>query len=534
LGLELEDGERMLQLKTNSHQNIKPIKDRLPIIIYMSGYNGMGFENYKIFEKMAKNGYVVVAIWSVGRYPGNMSNDKKDTMEQVYDAEFALNYFKNDREFNVDFDRTGILGCSWGGMSGAILLDRNRTIKAMASLDGTEIFYYGDTEEDDDYLNEIYDSNLLYPEQINSAYYYMESGNKWDEFMPTDEYNYFKKLNSQKSYLRFLDGKHEDFTCFPYILEASIESSLVHTQIIESTYLFFAQHLKNNDGFNTYFDQLVENEDITSLPFELNLEVPSDFILSGKLRDLYTNEVLPYVNIGISEREIGTVSDKNGNFELHLEGGNIDDTLRVSMIGYRTRKILIRNRYSQIDNIQITLEEEISELEEVIIGAKGLKHKTIGNKSETKFLNVGFSYDQLGAEIGIRINVRKDPTYVDTFNFSISHNRLSAKSIFRLNIYDIVNGNPADNILKNNIIIPVKAKQTGVITVDLTKYGIILKDDVVVSLEWVENEGNTKKGEAIFFSLGLLTSGTYHKETSQGKLKKLKGLGVGFNMDVRH
>jgi len=500
----------------------------------MSGYNGMGFENYKIFEKMAQTGYIVVAIWSVGRYPGNMSNDKMDTMEQVYDAEFALNYLKKDREFNIDFDQTGILGCSWGGMSGAILLDRNRKIKAMASLDGSEIFYYGDTQEDDDYLNEIYDSNLLYPEQINSAYYYMESGNKWDEFSPTDEYNYFKKLNSQKSYLRFLNGKHEDFTCFPYILEASTKSSIVHAQIIESTYLFFEQHLKKSDRFKTYYDQLVENEDITSIPFKINPEVPSGFILSGTLKDSYTNEALPFVNIGISEKEIGTVSNKNGNFELHLERGNIDDTLRISMIGYKTKTVLIKNLYSQNDNIQIKLEEEISELEEVIVGAKGLKKRTIGNKSETKFLNVGFSYDQLGAEIGIRINVRKDPTYVDTFNFSVSHNRLSTKSTFRLNIYHIVNGEPAENILKNNIIIPVESRQTGVISVDLTKYDIVLKDDVIVSLEWVENEGNTKKGEAIFFSLGLLTSGTYHKETSQGKLKKLKGLGVGFNMDVMY
>lgn len=534
LGLELEDGERLLQIKTDSHQNIKPVKNKFPLIIYMSGYNGMGFENYKIFEKLAQNGYIVVAIWSVGRYPGNMSNDIKDTMEQVYDAEFALNYLKNDKEFNIDFDRTGILGCSWGGMSGAILLDRNRMIKAMASLDGTEIFYFGDTQEDDDYLNEIYEANLLYPEQINSAYYYMESGNKWDEFSPTDEYNYFKKLNSQKSYLRFLDGKHEDFTCFPYILEASTKSSLVHAQIIESTYLFFEKYLKKSEGFHSYYDQLVVNEDIISIPFEINLEVPSDYILSGKIKDAYTNEALPYVNMGISDKEIGTVSNKNGTFELHLERGNIDDTLRISMIGYQTKKILIRNLFSQIENIQIKLEEEISELEEVIIGAKGLKQRTIGNKSETKFLNVGFSYDQLGAEIGIRINVRKDPTYVDTFNFSVSHNRLSAKSIFRLNIYDIVNDKPADNILKNNIIIPIKAKLTGVISVDLTKYGIILKDDVVISLEWVENEGITKKGEAIFFSLGLLTSGTYHKETSQSELKKLKGLGVGFNMDVRY
>lgn len=72
------------------------------------------------------------------------------------------------------------------------------------------------------------------------------------------------------------------------------------------------------------------------------------------------------------------------------------------------------------------------------------------------------------------------------------------------------------------------------ITVELKKYNIVLKDDVIVTLEWVESEGETKKGEAIFFSLGILTSGTYHKESSQGKMKKLKGMGVGYNFNVRY
>ena len=88
--------------------------------------------------------------------------------------------------------------------------------------------------------------------------------------------------------------------------------------------------------------------------------------------------------------------------------------------------------------------------------------------------------------------------------------------------------------MKNNIFTPVNPKQTRVISVDLRKYNIVLKEDVIVTLEWVENEGETNKGEAIFFSLGVLTGGTLHKESSQGKLKKLNGMGVGFTMDVRY
>jgi hypothetical protein len=45
-------------------------------------------------------------------------------------------------------------------------------------------------------------------------------------------------------------------------------------------------------------------------------------------------------------------------------------------------------------------------------------------------------------------------------------------------------------------------------SVDLKKYNIILKEDVIVTLEWISNEGENKKGEAIFFSLGFFNTGT--------------------------
>ncbi|MCK5678013.1 MAG: hypothetical protein KAH72_06020, partial [Flavobacteriaceae bacterium] len=124
-GMEIEDGKRMLKIKTNSYKNSQIANGKFPLIIYMAGYNGMGFENFRILEKLAENGFVVVSIWSVGRYPGNMTNDKLDTMQQVYDAEFALNFLKINSQFNIDFDNIGVLGLSWGGMSAAILQDRN-------------------------------------------------------------------------------------------------------------------------------------------------------------------------------------------------------------------------------------------------------------------------------------------------------------------------------------------------------------------------------------------------------------------------
>ena len=256
--------------------------------------------------------------------------------------------------------------------------------------------------------------------------------------------------------------------------------------------------------------------------------------IMGIVLDNENDAPLPYVNIGILNKEIGTVTDTNGKFTLSLNEELENDTIRISSIGYKPVEFLTKNIKQKKQPISIKLEEQISELEEVVITAKTLKKKTLGNKTESKFMSTGFSYDQLGAEMGIKINIRKNPTLADAFSFNITYNRLSAKSTFRVNFYSVKNNKPKENILSENILVTIEPKQVGKITIDLKPYDIILSNDVIVALEWVESGGKNNKGEAIFFSLGMLNSGTLYKKSSQAKFKKHSSMGVGFNIDVRN
>lgn len=533
-GLKPEDGNKLLKLTTESYANLAPSKENYPLVVYMAGHNGMGFESYRVLEKLAKNGFVVVSISSVGRYPGDMTNDKLDTMEQVYDAEFALKTLKQQTDFNIDFGTIGILGLSWGGMSGAILLDRNPTIKAFASLDGTDVFYYGDTEEGDDFLSKIYDGDLMNPEQIKAAYLYLESGNKLDEFTPTDEYHYFKKINAPKKYLRITNSLHEDFGSLMWALKVSPKQTEISEDITKTTVSFFKEYLKGETGFLAQYEKLLAKENITDQPFEYSTEPLKELVLKGHIQDDKSYESLAYVNIGVLNKDWGTVTNKNGEFELTLNESHANDTLRISMVGFAPKTVLVKNVLNRKEGFKITMEEQISELEEVVVTAKKWKFKTLGNKTKSKFLGSGFAYDMMGSEMGVRINIRKQPTLVQTFNFNIAHNTLSAKAIFRLNLYKIKGGKPSENILQESILIPIESGQTENISTDLKKYDIVLTSDVIATLEWVEVEGEVKTGEGVYLSLGLFTGGTYHRKSSQGKIKKLKGLGVGFNLDVKY
>ena len=387
LGLEAERGNALLDMETNSYENAPPVIGKWPVILYMAGFNGMGFENFRILENLAKNGYFVVSVSSIGRYPGDMTNDRLDMMEQVYDAEFAIRSLKNQAGFNIDFETIGILGCSWGGMSAAVLLDRNPLIKAMVSFDGSETHYFGESEVDDNYLDEIHQADLMHPEITTCPYLFLESGNKLEEFTPTGEYHYFKKTNAPKGYLRFMNGKHEDFLCIPSLLEISKLSINIYEMISESSLLFFNNYLKNEAGFDVFYRQLLKHEHITDKPYGIDSEITKRIIFTGVISEAKSDVKLPYVNIGVLNKNLGTVTDNQGAFELKLDKSYIDDTVRISMIGYKARVFLISDLFRQKGNIQIKLEEEIPELKEVVVTTKNLKSKILGNKTESKFIS---------------------------------------------------------------------------------------------------------------------------------------------------
>ena len=540
-----DDPKTLLNIKTSSYKEAEAAEGQFPLVIYLSGFNGMGFENYKLLENLARNGYVVVSIWSVGRYPGNMTNRKEDMMEQVYDAEFTVDYLVGNKIFDIDFDKIGLIGCSWGGMSAAVLANRLPKTSAFISWDGTETHYFGENDsnlyygnsrddDNDDFIREIHKSDLLDPNTLKSPYLYFESGDKLEGFSPSGEYHFYKKHQSEKYYLRLENSTHADFTCIPSILNPSGSQADIYNYITETSLNFMNYALNESAGFEDYYRELIKQENIRGAPFEIPIgkEKARSNKIQGIVIDSKTKQPLQYVNVGVLNQYVGTVTDIEGKFELDISENLMGDTLKISMIGYEARMWIIDDLKSSENQLRFALEEQISELDEVVLSAKAYKRKTLGNKTKSKFLGTGFSYDQLGAEMGIRLNIN-NPTLADQFNFHISYNRLSATSIFRLNMYSVRDGKPHSNILREQILISIKSGQTGIVSVDLRPYGIILEEDIIIALEWIDNKGENKKSEAIYFSLGMFNSGTLYKQSSQAPFKKFNSMGVGFNLDVR-
>ena len=119
--------------------------------------------------------------------------------------------------------------------------------------------------------------------------------------------------------------------------------------------------------------------------------------LIGQVIDALTEEPIPYVNIGLVDENIGTVSDEQGYFQLEIDPLQYSQSnLRFSMIGFESKTYVLQE-YLQKELLIIPLTEESTELEEVVVSTKRTQFETkiLGNKTTTKFIYAAFTTNKL-------------------------------------------------------------------------------------------------------------------------------------------
>jgi len=531
--LKIGDTSKLTHLPTISFPNAMPYTKRVPLILYLCSYNGMGYENIPLFEWLAAHGYAVACITSVGRYPGNMSTQLPDLMEQMNDAAFAIRYLKMEQ--NIDTGNIGVTGYSWGGLAAILLAMNNTGIKCLLSLDGSDMHYYGDSKDEDRDFDQIRNSSYFNLSRLNIPFAYFESGYKQSELDADSIFNIYRLAGVKDLYVHFPKAVHEDFSCLPSLgteLSDKIQSGANLYPALEKLSLYyFDRYLKNRKKeLSSLLDSIIRTgtaDTVTpGVKNKTNL-----IIIKGRIVDDKNKEALAFVNVGIENKNSGTVSAKDGYFMLKIYPELRPASLTFSMAGYQTRSISISDLSKNSEPVTISLKEKMIELKEVIVTSKAIKTEVKGNTTTSNFISVGLPLKFLGSETGIRLHLGKKPVLLKSFRFNISDNRLDT-AVFRLNIYRFKNGTPYENILHQNILVPV-GKQTGQYTLDLKEYKLVLDGDVLLSLEWIEGSHTGTGNGIIFLSAGFLNSATWHRLTSQAEWKKATGLGVGFNVLVQ-
>lgn len=244
--------------------------------------------------------------------------------------------------------------------------------------------------------------------------------------------------------------------------------------------------------------------------------------IEGIIVDSLKNPI-QYTNIGILNKSIGTVSNEEGKFILNIGKANLNDTLRVSCFGYKPKQFLVKNIELE-KSIKIELEEEVTILEEMNILSGDLKTYSLGkDKTDTKhkviFADEKMSNINLGTEIGKKFDLgTKKASLLSEFKFYIKNNNF-ASNTFKINVYSLNKNKPGKVLNPKNIIVSVGENYKGWVTVNLEDYNIIVQEDIIVCVEWINyvGNGNTLHLPVIGPSFGSVH---YYKYGSQNRWER--------------
>jgi len=249
--------------------------------------------------------------------------------------------------------------------------------------------------------------------------------------------------------------------------------------------------------------------------------------LKGKVLSKSTNAGIGFVNVVIVGKNIGTVSDEDGNFTIEHVNLFDSDSLRFSIIGYESKNLSVL-QFKEDSVKKVFLDLKIYKLLEVnVVHKKGRKPKEIiiGTPVVSNDLKSGFENNDLGSELGIKVHV-KQPVLLKDLNLNVATCTFDSVT-YRLNIYQSVNQIEYKNILTEPIYISFsKDKIMNVITYDLRRYSIIVEGNILIALELYKDLGEG----ILLFHTEFFTGFTFHRKTIEGNWTKSPGV-IGMYLD---
>ena len=274
--------------------------------------------------------------------------------------------------------------------------------------------------------------------------------------------------------------------------------------------------------------------------FFLTLQLQAQLI-RGKVIDFSSEKSLEYVNLGVIDTPIGITTNEKGEFSLDIKGQSPKAKVRISMIGYKPQTFLIEELTNKENTIKLV--SDPIQLGEVTVKPFSGKLKKVGTTSSTwhgEFCGIGGTQKGKGCEIGTQIELGSKPVLLKSLHICM-HNQSFESSLFRLHIRDIVNNLPSEEQLTENILIPI-AKRSGWVDIDLTKYNLVFKDDIALTIEWVKvNTTNKTKfinvqgrdEYCILFNMKQKQGNTYTRWGSESKWSWKAGSSPSFYLTVQ-
>jgi hypothetical protein len=208
--------------------------------------------------------------------------------------------------------------------------------------------------------------------------------------------------------------------------------------------------------------------------------------LKGRVVDANTKNPIPYTNIGIKNRGIGTASREDGFFNLSVENLYKSEDVIFSALGYSEERYSVLELFEKSGQI-IDLNEKSEQLEEVIVTANKSKIEKVGNSTLGLFSSGAYiGGGSPGATLATIIQVPSDNSKLQKVYVHIRDNDLKKKFKLRLRILETgINNQPEKDILNKSVIVS-SCVEKGWLEFDLNDMNLFFENNIYVGIEWIE------------------------------------------------
>ncbi|QJB32835.1 carboxypeptidase-like regulatory domain-containing protein [Chitinophaga oryzae] len=218
-----------------------------------------------------------------------------------------------------------------------------------------------------------------------------------------------------------------------------------------------------------------------------HLTAVSQHIVTGKVIDGRTKEALPFVNIGIWQKNTGAISQKDGTFSISIPDSLTGNSLTFSLPGYTTLSLPVKQLP---DNGHTTIAMSLKErqLASVTVYSKKISARKLGPGSKRSLLHFtdGSTNQNDIFEIAQLIRLDTALSKIISVNLKLTDARKDSGT-FRINFYQFDGQRPSARMLEQNII-QTHQLEPGWLKFDLSAENIYLRGDVIVAIEFIPSQ----------------------------------------------
>lgn len=241
--------------------------------------------------------------------------------------------------------------------------------------------------------------------------------------------------------------------------------------------------------------------------------------LAGKIIDGNSKQPVSYVNIGLFEKNLGTLSDLDGSFELIVPMQYRNDTVIFSSIGYKRLKV-IAIKLLGASTEDILLMPEIILLSDVVVTGKKYKKQRLGWMGGKDGV-LPLDTLQGGGAVALLVESPRSTSYVDKLQVRLMYNSKDTLR-FRLHFYayDSIRDTPGAELLRREVML-TETKRFGWLRFDLADQDVrIYEKKFLVGLEWIDDRKTRRE-----MLIGLRDWERWKKAQFESGNKKVEQIG---------